>query len=216
MNILDWLGQNGYDYTWNFKLGGRTPDIIGFKEDEVAAFEFKKSTLELSTAIGQCLQYRRQASKVYVVLPSSEKRHLSKIQISTLKRYGIGLVLYNEKLDFLVEAENSFIPSKRLIEELKKKSMSGTKPLNSKDEIKQKILEVLKDHPEGLSIQEISEELGMHRHTVTKYVYFLGGAGEVFVRKVGMVSLVYHRKLRPTNGQKGESRFLFSKGGSKR
>jgi response regulator of citrate/malate metabolism len=72
---------------------------------------------------------------------------------------------------------------------------------DGKESLKE-IVELLKKHPEGLSIHEISAELGVHRHTVAKYIYFLEGSGEVFVRKIGAVSLIYHNKLRPREGRK--------------
>jgi len=53
------------------------------------------------------------------------------------------------------------------------------------------ILKILAKHPEGLTINQIADELGIHRHTLTKYVYELSGAQKIFVRKVGVAKLCY-------------------------
>ena len=53
------------------------------------------------------------------------------------------------------------------------------------------ILEVLKMHPEGLTIQKISKLSGMSRLTATKYIHELLGAGVVYQRKVGVAKLCY-------------------------
>ncbi len=60
--------------------------------------------------------------------------------------------------------------------------------------LKSGILTLLKKHPEGLSIQEVSSKLNIHRHTATRYISYLEGAGEIVVRKVGATNLIYTRK----------------------
>ena len=62
------------------------------------------------------------------------------------------------------------------------------------DAIKQKILEVLKYHPEGLTIQDLSDKLDAHRQTVTKYVLVLEALNLVYRRRIGPVTLQYLRK----------------------
>ena len=57
--------------------------------------------------------------------------------------------------------------------------------------MEKKILEHLKKNPHGLMISEIAEALGVHRHTITKYIYRLEGAGLIKVRKVGIAKLCY-------------------------
>lgn len=64
------------------------------------------------------------------------------------------------------------------------------------EELKQKILRLIDQHPEGLSIQDISDRLGVHRHTISKHLSYLDGAGEVTVRRIGNVSLIYRRPSR--------------------
>jgi predicted transcriptional regulator len=58
-------------------------------------------------------------------------------------------------------------------------------------DLKQKIVNILDEHSEGLSILEISELVGHHRHTVTKYIHELIGAGIIFQRDMGTVKLHY-------------------------
>jgi DNA-binding transcriptional ArsR family regulator len=60
--------------------------------------------------------------------------------------------------------------------------------------IKDKIVEILEKHPEGLTIQQLSEIIGAHRQTITKYVLWLEGAGIVFRRRIGSVTLQYLKK----------------------
>ena len=57
--------------------------------------------------------------------------------------------------------------------------------------LKKKILNYLKTHPEGITIQDLSETLDAHRQTVAKYVLVLEATGEIVVRRVGAVSLCY-------------------------
>lgn len=59
------------------------------------------------------------------------------------------------------------------------------------NEIKKKILETVKKHPEGLTIHDLSQLLGAHRQTITKYILFLEGAGVIYRRRVGSATLHY-------------------------
>ncbi|MEM5794555.1 MAG: winged helix-turn-helix transcriptional regulator [Candidatus Aenigmatarchaeota archaeon] len=61
-------------------------------------------------------------------------------------------------------------------------------------EIEEKILETIKQNPEGLTIMEISRKLGIHRNTVSKYVFALAKAGIIEQRRIGKVALCYFRK----------------------
>ncbi|HLC39881.1 MAG TPA: helix-turn-helix domain-containing protein [archaeon] len=63
--------------------------------------------------------------------------------------------------------------------------------MNDENHFKERIEEILAKHPEGLSIAEISRLLGAHRHTVTKYIQFLMGAGVIYQRDLGTVKLHY-------------------------
>ena len=58
-------------------------------------------------------------------------------------------------------------------------------------EIKEKLVEVLKVHPEGLTIEELSTEIGAHRQTITKYMLELKGGGIIVRRRLGSATLHY-------------------------
>jgi hypothetical protein len=60
--------------------------------------------------------------------------------------------------------------------------------------IKDSIVGVLSRHPEGLSFSQISAELGMHRHTITKYIYELKGEKAITVRDLRTLKLCYLKK----------------------
>jgi predicted transcriptional regulator len=57
--------------------------------------------------------------------------------------------------------------------------------------VKERILEVLKKHNEGLPIVKIAEIIGLHRHTVTKYVYELVGADVIQIREIGSAKVCF-------------------------
>jgi DNA-binding transcriptional regulator LsrR (DeoR family) len=67
-------------------------------------------------------------------------------------------------------------------------------------DVKESIVRVLSKHPEGLTFNQIAVELGMHRHTVTKYIYELKGEGTIFVRDLKTLKLCYLK--RHFNGSK--------------
>jgi len=56
---------------------------------------------------------------------------------------------------------------------------------------KETIMEALKKHPEGLTLQKISKLSSMSRLTATKYVHELIGEGKIYQREVGMAKLCY-------------------------
>lgn len=51
------------------------------------------------------------------------------------------------------------------------------------------LLSTLAAHPEGISIQEVAEMMGIHRNTAAKYLEVLLSRGEVDVRRVGVSKL---------------------------
>ena len=57
--------------------------------------------------------------------------------------------------------------------------------------MEKRIINHLKKNPQGLMISEIADAIGVHRHTVTKYIYKLEGAGLIKIRKVGIAKLCY-------------------------
>jgi DNA-binding IclR family transcriptional regulator len=60
-----------------------------------------------------------------------------------------------------------------------------------KNNVKERIIEALREHPEGLTRVEIAKIIGSHRHTVTKYIYELVGKKLVYQREVGTAKLCY-------------------------
>lgn len=63
--------------------------------------------------------------------------------------------------------------------------------------VKNKIANLLERHFEGLTINDIADSIGMHRHSITKYVYELTGEGRVIQRRVGVAKLCYLNKNCP-------------------
>jgi len=61
---------------------------------------------------------------------------------------------------------------------------------NSTD-LRKAIIDALRQHPEGLTLRDIAEIVGRHRHTITKYVYELIGAQVIYQRDVGAAKLCY-------------------------
>ena len=57
--------------------------------------------------------------------------------------------------------------------------------------LEEKILEVLKENPEGLTITDIAKKVGANRNTVSKYIFGLVKADKVSQRRVGVVSICY-------------------------
>jgi predicted transcriptional regulator len=66
-------------------------------------------------------------------------------------------------------------------------------------DIRNEIIEILKKHPEGLTLVEIEKILGVSKHTVARYIYQLVGEGLIYQREVGTAKLCY---LRDKNDRK--------------
>jgi DNA-binding Lrp family transcriptional regulator len=60
--------------------------------------------------------------------------------------------------------------------------------------VKERIVEVLKKNPKGLTIKEIANAVGLHRINVTKYIYELVGEGVLIERIIGPAKLYYLKK----------------------
>jgi predicted transcriptional regulator len=56
---------------------------------------------------------------------------------------------------------------------------------------RERIIKLLKEHPEGLTTVDIARMLGSHRHTITKYIYQLVGEDLIHQRKIGSAKLCY-------------------------
>ena len=66
--------------------------------------------------------------------------------------------------------------------------------INGKN-IKEEIIRILESHPEGLTIQNLSDWIGVSRHTVIKYIFELKGSGVIYRRRVGSATLHYLKSL---------------------
>ena len=61
----------------------------------------------------------------------------------------------------------------------------------SKMDVRDRILSILKKHPEGLTTVDISNLIGIGRQSLAKYVYLLVGEGKIEQRTIGMAKLCY-------------------------
>ena len=66
--------------------------------------------------------------------------------------------------------------------------------INGKN-VKEEIIRILETHPEGVTLQTLSDRIGVSRHTVIKYVFELKGSGIIYRRRVGSATLHYLRSL---------------------
>ena len=60
-----------------------------------------------------------------------------------------------------------------------------------RENAKEEIIKVLREHPEGLMLTEIAEITGMNRFTVTKYVHELIGGGSIFQKEAAAAKICY-------------------------
>lgn len=60
-------------------------------------------------------------------------------------------------------------------------------------DVKEAVIGVLKSHPDGVTITNISKALGVTRHTVSLKLAELKGGNTVEIRQVGMAKLHYWR-----------------------
>jgi len=58
---------------------------------------------------------------------------------------------------------------------------------------RERIVENLKGHPEGLTILNIAASIGINRITASKYIFGLVSEGLIFQRRVGTAKLCYLR-----------------------
>jgi len=65
---------------------------------------------------------------------------------------------------------------------------------DSGESLKKQIVEILRVHPEGLTILDLSRIIGSHRQTITKYVLVLEATGVIYRRRVGSATLNYLKK----------------------
>ncbi len=63
--------------------------------------------------------------------------------------------------------------------------------MNDKNQVKGRIKKVLEEHPEGLHILAIARLLKVHRHTATKYIHEMMGAGVIYQRDFGTIKICH-------------------------
>ena len=63
------------------------------------------------------------------------------------------------------------------------------------NDIEEKILKLLSQHHEGITITDISRFLNIHRNTASKYAYGLLKSGNLERRQIGMAYLYYIKKV---------------------
>jgi len=68
--------------------------------------------------------------------------------------------------------------------------------VSSQERNRKRVLKVLKDHPEGLTIKQIAKESGMTRQTSSKYVLALTFEGKVECREIGPAKLCYLKSVK--------------------
>lgn len=66
--------------------------------------------------------------------------------------------------------------------------------MRKKRQPKRTIMKVLDEHPEGLTIQRVSNLTAMSRLTATKYIHELLGEGRIRERKVGVARLLFSKE----------------------
>lgn len=59
------------------------------------------------------------------------------------------------------------------------------------NEIKRRIVSILRQNPRGLTISKIAKLVGVHRSTIPKHLYELKGENKVTIREVGVARLFY-------------------------
>ena len=67
------------------------------------------------------------------------------------------------------------------------------KEKNPEREKRDKILNVLKNHPEGLTVNDISKLVKINRSTASKYIFGLIIEGLIYQRKIGPAKLCYFK-----------------------
>lgn len=190
-SLVKWLTDKTYECFYNFPLGGKFPDMIAIKNNKLVAFELKKHVSEIPQAMGQCLFYLNKANEVYIVLPIEEEHLLSDSIIKTLKLQGIGLIVANDKIKTLIEAKNFNKDNMLIIEKIKEMKNVNERDIKERADTKKLIIEILKEHPEGLILMDVAKYISVNRFTAAKYVYGLIGEGLVYQRKVGTSKLCY-------------------------
>jgi len=66
----------------------------------------------------------------------------------------------------------------------------------AENNIREKIVKILKEHPEGLTTIDIAKLIGMNRLTISKYVYGLISENLIYQRKIGPAKICYLKEIK--------------------
>lgn len=199
ISIREWLEKGGHTCFKDISIAGNFPDIVCLKGKEVVAIEIKNSVLEITKAIGQCLHYLQKANRVYIVLPSKEIGFVPEDTKATLKAAGIGLMSTDptaKTIKIVLEARKTAKNNADFVKGLRTMTKTEPQPLKNGDveAARERIIELLQNHPQGLTILSISKHIGTSRQTASRYVLALVSEGVIEIRKVGPSKLCYLRK----------------------
>ena len=186
-DIQSCLVNKGYECFYNVSLGGKIAGLVAIKNNKITVFEFKKHATEISMAIGHCLHYLNDANKVYIVICSKERDLISQSTIDILKKHGIGLIINDHTIEVLVRAKEFEKNNNLAINEIVKNFNNKTN--YDREHIKEHLIDVLKKHPDGLSISNISKLTGLNRLTASKYLSIMEAEKTVEFRRIGMTKL---------------------------
>ena len=189
-NALKRIFSESYEFFNNVSLGGKVANLVAIKSNKITAFEFIRHAIEISAVIGQCLHYLNDANKVYIVILSEEKGLLSQYTIDILKQNGIGLIVSDHETEIIIEAKEFDKNNISTIKEIKKKISYNL----NKENIKEYIIKILKEHFDGLTISEVSKLAGRNRLTISKYLAILEAESIVECNKIKVSKIFRLRK----------------------
>lgn len=196
-NIQKWLEDKGYVCFSNISIGGKFPEIVALNNNDIIAVSIKNQRLEVTKAIGQALHFMQKANIVYVALPKEESEFVSKETKNTLRSAGIGLMTAFPTVNVDIEPKKVKRTNSDLVKRLKADVTLDKKP--GENHVRERILDLLRDHPEGLPILTISKHMNVTRQTASKYVLALISEGIVKIRKVGPAKLCYLKRVGKKN-----------------
>jgi hypothetical protein len=187
--LKKWLEKRKYDCFYNYPLGGKIPDLIAIKDSDILAFEQKKNAKDIPTAIGQCLFFLKECNRIYIVLPQKERDYVCDSDMDTLRMQGIGLIIFGERsVDVIIKARKFQRDVSSVIDEIRSKcATKKSKEVCARD----KIVEILTIHPEGMTNSDMSKLVGLSRQSLSKYVYQLLGEGIIMQREIGTARMCY-------------------------
>lgn len=191
-SVRQWLEEKGYSCSRNISIGSKFPDIVSLKGSGIIAVEFKKGA-DISKSIGNALHYMQKANIVYIAMPEDEAGFLSEETKKTVRSAGIGIMSVSSTVDIIVEPKNEKRDNSDLVKSMKNSEDMVRRP-SEENHVRERIIELLRGHAEGLSIMSISKHMGITRQTASRYVLALISEGVVKIRKVGPAKLCHLRR----------------------